>query len=117
MGNPVSDNWRVRRPLLNALPALAQARGKKAFEEQLVTGLVERFRDRTAEVRKSAVSILARLRDLPEDPSNEDGPRLFDGDWPCPTWARSSRAATAIWKSTCIGSRSCRPSSNCLMSS
>jgi serine/threonine-protein phosphatase 2A regulatory subunit A len=79
--NPVSDNWRVRRALLNALPALAQARGKKAFEEQLVQGLVERFRDRTAEVRKSAVSILARLRDLPEDSTNEDGPRLFDGDW------------------------------------
>jgi len=86
--NPVSDNWRVRRALLNALPALAQARCKKAFEEQLVQGLVERFRDRTAEVRKAAVTILAKLRDLPEDPSdgNEmcsvvDGPRLFDGDW------------------------------------
>jgi serine/threonine-protein phosphatase 2A regulatory subunit A len=75
------DNWRVRRALLNALPALAQLRGKQAFEDQLVSGLVDRFRDRIAEVRLSAVEILGKLRDLPEDPAQPEGPRLFDGAW------------------------------------
>lgn len=72
----VHDNWRVRSALHELLPAVAVARGRDAFEQQLLEGLVRAFQDRIAEVRSAAVRVLADLRDL-----EENGSPLFGGDW------------------------------------
>ena len=57
----VHDNWRVRAALNGALPAVALARGKDAFEAQLLEGFVRSFQDRISEVRTSAVAVLGSV--------------------------------------------------------
>jgi len=78
------DNWRVRAALNGALPAVALARGKDAFEAQLLEGFVRSFQDRISEVRTSAVAVLGELRAL-KKPDGATGlptdEALFDGDW------------------------------------
>ncbi|KAH8061159.1 hypothetical protein JL722_4460 [Aureococcus anophagefferens] len=78
------DNWRVRAALNGALPAVALARGKDAFEAQLLEGFVRSFQDRISEVRTSAVAVLGELRAL-RKPDGATGlptdEALFDGDW------------------------------------
>ncbi|KAH8093431.1 hypothetical protein JL720_4565 [Aureococcus anophagefferens] len=80
----VHDNWRVRAALNGALPAVALARGKDAFEAQLLEGFVRSFQDRISEVRTSAVAVLGELRAL-KKPDGATGlptdEALFDGDW------------------------------------
>ncbi|KAH8064172.1 hypothetical protein JL720_12970 [Aureococcus anophagefferens] len=70
--------------LNGALPAVALARGKDAFEAQLLEGFVRSFQDRISEVRTSAVAVLGELRAL-KKPDGATGlptdEALFDGDW------------------------------------
>jgi len=70
------ENWRVRSALLGALPALAVARGRDAFETQLLEGFVRAFQDRISQVRTTAVAVLGRLRDL-----EADGAPFFESSW------------------------------------
>ena len=65
----VHDNWRVRSALHELLPAVAVARGRDAFEQQLLEGLVRAFQDRIAEVRSAAVRAAA-----PKSPASGDVP-------------------------------------------
>eukprot|EP00634_Sargassococcus_sp_CCMP2135_P002765 CAMPEP_0198662340 /NCGR_PEP_ID=MMETSP1467-20131203/46956_1 /TAXON_ID=1462469 /ORGANISM="unid. sp., Strain CCMP2135" /LENGTH=754 /DNA_ID=CAMNT_0044398821 /DNA_START=53 /DNA_END=2317 /DNA_ORIENTATION=- len=79
------DNWRVRRALNWALPAIAAKHSVQAFEAQLLENYIRSFQDRIYQVRSSAVQVLAYLRDLVceselEKPSHS-ARRVFDCDW------------------------------------
>ncbi|KAJ1455725.1 armadillo-type protein [Pelagophyceae sp. CCMP2097] len=72
-------NWRIRKALTLALPAIAAQVGAAVFDALLCHVLVRSASDRICAVRAAAVSALESLRDL-RQPEDEDAP-LFDGDW------------------------------------
>mmetsp|Transcript_22211 Transcript_22211/g.71587 ORF Transcript_22211/g.71587 Transcript_22211/m.71587 type:complete len:459 (+) Transcript_22211:1018-2394(+) len=78
------ENWRIRRALNCALPAVAARQGRAYFESQLLEAFVRSFQDRICEVRASAVEALGRLRDLKpnsDEPSEQACVHVFDSDW------------------------------------
>jgi len=79
------DNWRVRRALNWALPAIAAKHSIQVFETQLLENYILSFQDRIYQVRLSAVQVLAYLRDLVCEPDLENPGysvrRVFDCDW------------------------------------
>mmetsp|Transcript_19164 Transcript_19164/g.24866 ORF Transcript_19164/g.24866 Transcript_19164/m.24866 type:complete len:689 (+) Transcript_19164:95-2161(+) len=75
------DNWRVRRALINTLPALAHKCGREIFEAQLLEMFVHSFQDRICQVRMSAISVLAQICDLRHISSDDNSTPLFNSDW------------------------------------